>query len=55
MPAPFTTERTSTGSNSMSPGRSGAGGEDDVEIAVVDEGRWPDLEQLFQSRGGPKS
>ena len=29
--------------------------QDDVEVAVVDESRWPDLEQLFESRGGPKS
>jgi GNAT superfamily N-acetyltransferase len=26
-----------------------------VEIAVVDKRRWPDLEQLFESRGGPKN
>jgi GNAT superfamily N-acetyltransferase len=26
-----------------------------VEIAVIDKSRWPDLEQLFESRGGPKS
>jgi GNAT superfamily N-acetyltransferase len=26
-----------------------------VQIAVVDQDRWPDLELLFESRGGPKS
>jgi hypothetical protein len=29
--------------------------DDDVELAVVHKGRWPDLEQLFDARGGPKS
>jgi hypothetical protein len=29
--------------------------DNDVEIVAVDKGRWPDLEQLFESRGGPKS
>jgi hypothetical protein len=27
---------------------------EEVEIAVVDMARWPDLERLFESRGGPK-
>jgi GNAT superfamily N-acetyltransferase len=29
--------------------------DEEVEIAVVDRSRWSDLEQLFESRGGPKS
>jgi len=28
---------------------------DEITIAAVDESRWGDLEQLFDSRGGPKS
>jgi hypothetical protein len=28
---------------------------DAISIAVVDESRWVDLEQLFESRGGPKT
>jgi hypothetical protein len=28
--------------------------QEEVEIAVVDMARWPDLERLFESRGGPK-